>query len=275
MLGSKKQVAVIIPFYKSNLTNREIISLTQCFNILSEYRIIGVKPKSLDISTIYGTERLTCVEEFDDLYFKDVQGYNHLMLSEEFYKRFLNFEYILIYQLDAFVFRNELEEWCRKGFDYVGAPWFKRKENKSEWDESLTELKKKFYTFFNIYKRGLPSDRQFDNVVGNGGFSLRRVQKFYEIARDKRALMKPYLEREEFKFHEDVFWSIEVNRKSKILNIPSYRIGLQFSFENKPERAYQLNNKQLPFGCHAWDLHPNFWESHFRAAGVKMDGFYN
>jgi hypothetical protein len=36
-------------------------------------------------------------------------------LSASFYERFLDTKYILIYQLDAFVFKDELQEWCDKG----------------------------------------------------------------------------------------------------------------------------------------------------------------
>ena len=58
--------------------------------------------------------------------FVDRVAYNRLMMSEQFYRAFEGYEYILIYQLDCLVFSNALEEWCRKGYDYIGAPWFER-----------------------------------------------------------------------------------------------------------------------------------------------------
>lgn len=45
------------------------------------------------------------------------------MLSAEFYERFLAWDYILLCQTDAFVFRDELADWCARGYDYIGAPW--------------------------------------------------------------------------------------------------------------------------------------------------------
>ena len=30
---------------------------------------------------------------------------------------------MLIYQLDAYVFKDELLNWANKGYDYIGAPW--------------------------------------------------------------------------------------------------------------------------------------------------------
>jgi len=44
------------------------------------------------------------------------------MMSPAFYDAFKAFDYILIYQLDAFVFRDELEYFCSLGYDYIGAP---------------------------------------------------------------------------------------------------------------------------------------------------------
>jgi hypothetical protein len=44
------------------------------------------------------------------------------MLSIDFYKRFRDYKFILIYQLDAYVFRDELEYWCEQDYDFIGAP---------------------------------------------------------------------------------------------------------------------------------------------------------
>ena len=42
-------------------------------------------------------------------------------MKEKFYRAFADYEYILIYQLDCLVFASSLEEWCGKGWDYVGS----------------------------------------------------------------------------------------------------------------------------------------------------------
>jgi hypothetical protein len=47
-------------------------------------------------------------ELFPDLYFKDLDNYSNLMTSVSFYERFYKYKFILIYQLDVFVFRDEL-----------------------------------------------------------------------------------------------------------------------------------------------------------------------
>ena len=269
-MKDKKQVAVVIPIYKATLTDLEKISLAQCFRILSPYPIIAVKPNSLDISAISGSELFSEIYSFKNSFFHGIKGYNELMLSPVFYERFLDFEFILIYQLDAFVFRDELAVWCNKGYDYIGAPWLKFPASPDFIKAAKTRIKTYYYTFFNIYRNGLPCERQFDNMVGNGGFSLRRVSKFHYLSIKFKAKIDEYHQREEHQFNEDVFWSLEMNRKFNRLNIPGFKEALLFAFENRVELSMFHTKNKIPFGCHAWDLHPDFWRPYIEEFGYKI-----
>jgi hypothetical protein len=101
---------------------------------------------------------------------------------------------------------------------------------------------------------------QFTNRVGNGGFSLRRVKKFYKICREEQQMIAYYnLHNEHHFFNEDVFWSLETNRRHRKLKIPGYKKAVNFSIEFNPEYAFKLTKGRLPFGCHAWDLYSGFW----------------
>ncbi|MBB6111220.1 hypothetical protein HDF23_003988 [Mucilaginibacter lappiensis] len=212
----------------------------------------------------------TKVESFDDSYFKDIQGYNALMLSDIFYSRFLKYKYILIHQLDAFVFKDELNYWCDQGFDYIGAPWMREYDYPNSFKALKRKIKYYFYRRFNVQENNFPSDKQLENQVGNGGFSLRRVQVFHDLCVNKQKMIQIYLNQNNHTFNEDVFWSIEVNRKRRILKIPRWKAGLKFSIELAPERAMRLNNNQLPFGCHAWDKYLDFWRDIFKAEGYNI-----
>lgn len=121
-------VKVIIPIYTTELSDTEWISLDRCFDILKRYSICFVIPDGLDMTVIekrYGKRE---TYSFDKSYFKGLKGYNRLMLSSEFYKTFSDTKYILIHQTDAFVFRDELEQWCSHNFDYIGAPWIPKRK---------------------------------------------------------------------------------------------------------------------------------------------------
>lgn len=115
-------------------------------------------PDSLNLDLYHrlmGKDLRLKVERFDDKNFTDVNAYNKLMLKREFYNRFKIYRHILIYQLDAWVFKDELLKWCSYNYAYIGAPWFSD-------DKPLT---------------GLPHFMG----IGNGGFSLRDVKKHLRI----------------------------------------------------------------------------------------------
>lgn len=259
-----KKVAVVIPFYRDTISAYEKIALQQCESILSAYPKIAIKPDYLTLPEDAKFVSFSSTETFDKQYFVSIAGYNRLMLSPEFYTRFMDYEYILIYQLDAFVFSDELNYWCNQNIDYIGAPWIQQTSDSSKTKTLELKIKSYLYTRYDVHRKGLPSDKQFINKVGNGGFSLRRVKMFYDITLSMQSKIHSYLSSDNFHYNEDAFWSIEVNRKKRILNIPFYKTALKFAFEFHPERAYILNYQQLPFGCHAWDKQVDFWRPIFK-----------
>ena len=152
-----KLVAVIIPIYRTNLSKTEQMSLNQCVKVLGDFDIVFVKPKKLNSTSINFDGKIKA-ESFPVKYFKNLYGYNSLMLAEDFYRRFLDYKYILIYQLDAFVFKNELISWCNKGYDYLGAPW-------------IASPNTNFKKFFGLFDSKRKKERQkIFFKVGNGGF---------------------------------------------------------------------------------------------------------
>ena len=152
-----KQAVVIIPVYKSLPDRYEEISFRQCIKILSKHPLCIVTFSGLNIDwyrDILQTFKVDfSIEYFDKAYFESLSGYNKLMLSKQLYQRFMAYEYMLIYQLDAYVFRDELEYWCRQGYDYIGAPWLKAgknlPKNLKEWEMEafLSEIYKPHYLF--------------------------------------------------------------------------------------------------------------------------------
>lgn len=116
---NKKDIAVVIPIYLPSLSNSERISLEQCLKLLSSYSIVVIKPESLDLDDIINFFGLTHIEAFPDKHFVSLRAYNKLVLSEEFYRSFQHYTYMLIYQLDAYVFKDELLNWANKGLSLI------------------------------------------------------------------------------------------------------------------------------------------------------------
>jgi uncharacterized protein DUF5672 len=226
-------VAVVVPYWGAELGEDELTSLRHLERFLGRYDRYAIgKPFA-------GLE----LERFPARYFRNPVTYSRLLLSRRFYEAFAAYEYVLVYQLDCLVFRDELEEWCGRGVDYIGAPWFP-----GEAAPFVTEP-----------------------AVGNGGFSLRRVPAFLEVletAGDRYA-RKWLAGRSDSRFdtHEDLFWSFEAARFSPSFRVASVAEALEFAFEVEPRRAFELAGGKLPFGCHAWAKYDRvFWEPHLLSA---------
>lgn len=257
---------VLIPVYKTELKAAEERSLRQCLTVLGKHSICLIGPEGLDI-TAYKAVAKACgttvdMERFEPSYFSSVAGYNRLMLSRCFYERFAAWEYILIYQLDAWVFKDELDAWCAKGYDYIGAPWMKL------------------------------SGKLDEKNSGNGGFSLRKVASFIELFDHQgpiwgyKGLACRYRYRgplqgrlsilrgllgwknrlhdfaEKGDENEDLFFATLKHKKGKPFRIPPVSEAMYFSFEESPAMLYERTGHTLPFGCHAWEKweYETFWK---------------
>ena len=261
---------IIVPLYKETLNEFERVSIRQCFKVFMERVICVVKPDSLDLSAILEEFPFNKVVSFDDSFFKDIHGYNRLMLSPTFYGSFLDYSYMLIYQPDAFAFSDKLNYWADSGYDYIGAPWLRPLKTNTAFSRRYNKLKSDLYVKFNVSQKGLPKSKQLYNRVGNGGFSLRNIKKFYDLTLSEKGMIQHYINLKNPAFNEDLFWSIEVNRKQKRLNIPDFKIAIKFSIETHPKYAFELGGNTLPFGCHAWEKHLDFWREFIREEGYNI-----
>jgi hypothetical protein len=245
------KLVIITPFYRSNLNSEEYASIHHLNFFLADFPIIAIKPVGLDLR-LPGFE----VIEFPVHYFSSVSAYSKLLLSPEFYSAFLDYEHILIYQLDCLVFSSDLHTWCEKGYDYIGAPLF----DKNAYPPRLSR-------------------------VGNGGLSLRRVRAFLNVLNsshippwssllsvkfpdlnqfplhfrwlkkirvisDARCGVKWYTQN--YSLNEDLFWSDRARLFNPDFKIAPLDNALRFAFDAHPHTCFELNKRQLPFGAHAW-----------------------
>lgn len=261
-------VDVVVPIYKKLPSENDIIALRRVFCVLKNHPIVFVHPSNLDM-TFYKQFGDANFLAFDDVFFQGIQGYNQLMLNLDFYKRFSK-KYILIYQTDAYVFKDELLYWCKKDYDYIGAPWLGSKESipleKKVWDQ-VAYLSKKLINYKNNNKAQKNKSLLY-NGVGNGGFSLRKREKFIEVLEKLADQAKIYLKTENYSsrfYAEDVFFSIEPERNGIQFSKPDYKEACRFSIENKVGKAFSYNNNELPFGCHRWNKENySFWKQYIK-----------
>jgi hypothetical protein len=197
------------------------------------------------------------------------------MLSKIFYQRFLKYDYILLYQLDAYVFSDQLHFWCNKNYDYIGAPWlcienstkkpkiagvgnggFSLRKTSTFYYLSTTKVKKTkyFHLFFAYHIRIMNLKKNFFQRLIR--FILRRFLNLpYEYLNLKNISSKD-------DFNEDIIWSKVLLEKGIL---PPHEDALKFSFENYPDFLFRLNSYKLPFGCHAWEKDNFvFWKDYIK-----------
>ncbi len=268
---SRRKVAIVVPMHnRKELTCDEQISFAHLTHYLKPYDKYLVVPESLDIS-LPGC----ALKRFKNEYFGSVAANTQLLLSEAFYASFRDYQYILIYHLDALVFSDQLLPWCEMGLDYIGPPWIHCAD--SPWVK--------------------------ESRVGNGGLSLRRIDSFLKVFRSEVRWIEPeeywqerfagmpahlrmlnlprkFLKRltclnnarrEMAQWHlrpdgtknEDHFWSDRARHYVPEFKVASVEVGPRFAFEVAPRLCFDMNHSQLPFGCHAWPRYDRaFWEPH-------------
>ena len=252
-----KTRVVVIPIYQKEFNAFEEYSLKQTFRIFHKEnlaivtysRLLPIVKRQLIFQSCPNLK----IEIFDEFYFvHGTKGYNMLLLSPQFYTRFSSYEYMLICQTDAMPFRNELDDRCKQGFDIIGAP-----------------------------------SVHHGSYLYNGGFSLRRIPSFLDFTSNTKlfciSFMKynhryikdgigAYIHLRSFFKALLIRYGVKILVKVKNEDIifsripffakPSDEDAKRFAFEYNPEILYEDLSKQLPFGCHAWQLPCNysFWK---------------
>lgn len=247
---------ILIPLYREQLAPYEEASLRQTHRVLGDYPIEilfpeGITPPEAVISLNLPIRRVS-----DEWLGRrnGIAGYNRMMLSRSFYEHYTDTMYILVCHTDAWVFRDELADWCRRGYDCVAAPWVRR----PVYDLPLVKQYMDWLAGHRL-RQGRFCRQQLYGRVGNGGFSLRRVDAFIAACDRYAANIKRYLSNSGHQWNEDVFWATVPQE----FNYPAQDEALRFAFDTHPAYCYAQTGQHLPFGCHSWSKPRmfSFWES--------------
>jgi hypothetical protein len=267
-------VAIVTPVVGFPLSAEEEISMWHLRRYLGAFDRYIIGPRELP-------RRFSdfALRKFSSRHFTTLYSYNRLLMSEEFYRAFSEYEYVLIYQLDCLVFASNLEEWCRKDWDYVGAPWLQDRSDPlrgflavGNGGLSLRRIKAALAVFRSKHPVKDPAVRGAE--PGRSGFIYNRLN---EASRLKRLIRggKTFLHRHGYhnnvrwlaqkladaEFHEDYFWAFKAPQFVSDFRIPPPHEALDFSFEMAPRYCFEANSGRLPFGCHAWTKYDRkFWE---------------
>jgi len=261
---TNKQVVVVLSIYQKKFTEDEKISLKQLRKQLyKKYEICLYTHK--DMLKYIKKEPLLQgykIKIFPKKFFT-YQGFNKLLKSQKFYTSFKDYKYMLVIHTDCLIFKNDLSYFCEKNYDYIGAP------------------------IFNDYS----SEKLIYHFVGNGGLSLRKISTAIKVLESRKnpikflkwsiphflklpkKLFNKFILKNEYPIssllsrNEDIFWSCEAKKFYPQFKVAPFKEACKFSIENGREKCMEINSGELPFGCHAFHHHKDFWRKH---SNIKM-----
>lgn len=256
-----KLVAIVVPLSdRKRFTADEEISIRHLTHHLFSYDKYLISPEGVDVKR-EGFK----IKKFRSRFFGSAAAHAKLLSFPEFYRKFIDYEYILFYHLDSLVFSDKLTEWCGSGLDYIGPPWIKC--NDSPWvqrervgnggfcllrvESAIMALTNRYHInptifWFDIYSSYSPRlliswMKRLDEIFPNFWPLSRLLQEWKETENPS-----------EHNRNNDIFWSDMASNYFPDFKVASLEQGLRFAFEVSPKTCFKMNSGKMPFGCHAW-----------------------
>ena len=232
-----KKCCVVIPIYKTVLNSVEQVVLNHFLQKIQNYPWCFMAPSDLDLRWYQNNYPEIAQQVFAGWKSDSLDDYNQLMMKPSFYKRFDDYGYIFIFQLDGFILKDDgvLNEFLDMDYDYIGAPFP---------GEGFRYLKRIIPGSGHI---SLLNKLQGETIcrVGNGGVSLRKVEAMIRFFHAWEA------EKSEWNNAEDIFISFYGQKRKCKLNIAPVEIASRFSLETNMKM--KITNGNIPFAVHKWE----------------------
>jgi hypothetical protein len=151
-------------------------------NVYDQYVELGNKLNN-------GIRIILLPEEFK---LTSIDDYNNIMLNISFWNLLIQFERVLIFQMDTMIYRNGIEQFYK--YDYIGAPWD-------------------------------PKFKICETNVGNGGLSLRNIKAVIDCLKNRKKILEP-----SEKIPEDIFYSKMMFELG--YNVPEEEVASLFAIED-------------------------------------------
>jgi Protein of unknown function (DUF5672) len=236
--------AVVVPTHKCVFTPIERYCIEYTIRTLVNWDIFFLIPDGLDLSG-FGGGGATNFIKLNREYFVSTDSYNKLRIGRFFHEIFFGYDRLLVVEPDAIVFSDEIADWHRQNFDYIGAPWFGRLSLKSSFN-SVPEF------------RG----RTLNLAVGNGGLCMINPRSIVYFLQKYDKLVSEFLLLSGSQAHSDAFFAF-LGVIDEDFKIAPSDVASVFSLELDARQAIS-NQGRLPMGFHAlYKYDRNLWTQIF------------
>jgi hypothetical protein len=267
-MSANISLCVIIPVHKPVPSADEIISLKAAQAQLVKYDCFLIYPDGMDTSIYTSLFMELKLKPVDPKWLSSVEQYNKMKLSLDFYSLFSNYQYMLTYELDAYIFHSDFEDTGAFNFDFIGAPFFE-----GYWEAKPgASLSKGCNSGFSIRNvRSCIKVLELHEQVRLGwlmyklflSYSSKLRTRLNKLTNNKYEV---YISGKfgfyfaNFHLNEDLVWSEVVPQLFHEFKVADPISALKFSFEYNLADSLRLNGDKLPLGCHAWYKHIDFWK---------------
>jgi hypothetical protein len=268
-----KKVAIMVPLPSPVMSADDEVSMRHLRKHLDHYDKFLLVPQGMELR-MNGFE----VVELDRKHFGSAANHNRMLYRTDFWEKFSDYEYVLMYHLDALVFSDQLLEWCEQGLDYIGspflickdAPWCKV-ERCGNGGFALYRVSSILKVLWNRY-HAEPSKYLEDHCSRLIEFQKNVIKPLRTAApswlknsapQNMRGQLRKMDHAEVNQRGNDLFWSDKAKEYYPGFKVGTLEQGLAFSFEMEPRRCLERTGGVMPFGCHAWGRYDRaFWEDH-------------
>lgn len=277
-----RDVAIVVP-----LSSRPVLAPEEDVSLRHLCHYLGDRDKYLILPPGVSMERPGFKSvHFPTKFFGSAAAHNRLLMWPDFYRAFEDYEYILMYHLDSLVLSSDITRWCQAGFDYIGAPWLPcsdmpwvKEPRVGNGGFALMKIQSVLTVLHNRYR--LEPATFWSDILTRNRKPLRFLFELLEALQPlfpkSRLIQRPLEDwtiTEKPDIHgrnNDFFWSFDAVRYFPEFKVAPVEEGLRFAFEGAPRMCFEMNNRKLPFGCHAWAKFDRaFWEP-FLITNTKIE----
>lgn len=268
-------LCVVVPVHKAAPSVTEAASLAACRQQLTDHPVYLVYPETISPQAYLDIHPSLKLQPVPAAWLASVHAYNQMKMDVTFYQLFASYEFLMTYELDAWIFSAAIEEHNGFTYDFIGAPIFEGFMEAGPDAGFLPQLNSGFSI------RRVPSCLKALDQLRRYRSRWKLQRFFLEKFRFLRRWVSPVLYQVIFDdqlkgyftgwyFHEDMIWTHIVPVLFPFFKVAPPDIAARFSFEVNAPVLLERQHGVLPLGCHAWAKFPAFWQQYIPVAKTLL-----
>jgi len=216
----KELVSIIIPILNPDLNPTHERLLHNSLQVLANYPVVFITFPDADLSIVREHKEEIDVVYFSKEYFESREALGKLFLMADFYEQFSWSSFLLIHELNTWIFKDELHYWCKQGYDYLRAAPVSDKT--SAFDHLLDGLSR---------FKGL-SGQEKENLgirFQDNGLYLCLIERMVKTLKSRQKTSYQYRHEHNLVNRDSVFWELEANRFWTSLRKPTAIVQSYFA----------------------------------------------